>query len=310
MPGPPAPSVPAGRRPRRRRPDRPSSPQAGPCRRRRTEPERCRRASIRRPRGSRPGADTPGPQGSPPGSRMSRCSHRAGTGPRRLRRTARPWRTRPPPRVRVPRRPRSPAWRSPGRAERTTRTPPRGATPEPFRSSTRQPAPLASCAHGQARPPDTTTHPTHKNEDQLNELWRRYPSGKGSVQAPITTQSKALITIRRVGRITSGCGTRKRKAGPAPTSVRGPLLGCSCRSYQVGRSAVGTAGRRIGNYLLILVTWPAPTVRPPSRMANFRPSSMATGWISETVMRVLSPGMTISVPSGRVTTPVTSVVRK
>jgi hypothetical protein len=64
------------------------------------------------------------------------------------------------------------------------------------------------------------------------------------------------------------------------------------------------------NYLMILVTWPAPTVRPPSRMANFRPSSMAIGWISATVMAVLSPGMTISVPSGRVTTPVTSVVRK
>lgn len=65
-----------------------------------------------------------------------------------------------------------------------------------------------------------------------------------------------------------------------------------------------------GTYLLILVTWPAPTVRPPSRMANFRPSSMATGWMSSTFISVLSPGMTISVPSGRVTTPVTSVVRK
>ena len=37
---------------------------------------------------------------------------------------------------------------------------------------------------------------------------------------------------------------------------------------------------------------------------------MATGWISLTDISVLSPGMTISVPSGRVTTPVTSVVRK
>lgn len=64
------------------------------------------------------------------------------------------------------------------------------------------------------------------------------------------------------------------------------------------------------NYFVILVTWPAPTVRPPSRMANFRPSSIATGWMRLTVMSVLSPGMTISVPSGRVTTPVTSVVRK
>ena len=37
---------------------------------------------------------------------------------------------------------------------------------------------------------------------------------------------------------------------------------------------------------------------------------MAIGWMSSTDMSVLSPGMTISVPSGRVTTPVTSVVRK
>ena len=36
-------------------------------------------------------------------------------------------------------------------------------------------------------------------------------------------------------------------------------------------------GGRSCCYLLILVTWPAPTVRPPSRMANFRPSSMAMG---------------------------------
>ena len=37
---------------------------------------------------------------------------------------------------------------------------------------------------------------------------------------------------------------------------------------------------------------------------------MAMGWISSTVMSVVSPGMTISVPSGREMTPVTSVVRK
>ncbi len=75
-----------------------------------------------------------------------------------------------------------------------------------------------------------------------------------------------------------------------------------------GASAAIVAAQ--SSYLTILVTRPAPTVRPPSRMANRRPSSMATGWISFTEMSVLSPGMTISVPSGSVTTPVTSVVRK
>ena len=37
---------------------------------------------------------------------------------------------------------------------------------------------------------------------------------------------------------------------------------------------------------------------------------MAIGWISWTVICVLSPGMTISWPSGSVISPVTSVVRK
>jgi RNA polymerase sigma factor (sigma-70 family) len=73
---------------------------------------------------------------------------------------------------------------------------------------------------------------------------------------------------------------------------------------------VSAALRRASDHLMILVTRPAPTVRPPSRIAKRRPSSMATGWISFTEMSVLSPGMTISVPSGSVTTPVTSVVRK
>ena len=65
-----------------------------------------------------------------------------------------------------------------------------------------------------------------------------------------------------------------------------------------------------GCYFRIFVTVPAPTVRPPSRMAKPRPSSIAIGWIRSTVISVVSPGMTISVPSGSVMTPVTSVVRK
>jgi hypothetical protein len=60
----------------------------------------------------------------------------------------------------------------------------------------------------------------------------------------------------------------------------------------------------------ILVTRPAPTVRPPSRIANRSPSSIAIGWINVTTISVLSPGMHISVPSGNSIEPVTSVVRK
>src|SRR5262245_25788847 len=54
---------------------------------------------------------------------------------------------------------------------------------------------------------------------------------------------------------------------------------------------------------------PAPTVRPPSRIANREPFSMATGVMSSAEMLVLSPGITISTPSGRFNEPVTSVVR-
>ena len=63
-------------------------------------------------------------------------------------------------------------------------------------------------------------------------------------------------------------------------------------------------------YSMIVATRPDPTVRPPSRIANVRPCSIAIGWISSMVISTLSPGMHISVPSGRLITPVTSVVRK
>ena len=63
-------------------------------------------------------------------------------------------------------------------------------------------------------------------------------------------------------------------------------------------------------YSITLTTTPAPTVRPPSRMAKRRPSSIAIGAIRVALILTLSPGMTISIPSGNTHSPVTSVVRK
>ena len=83
-----------------------------------------------------------------------------------------------------------------------------------------------------------------------------------------------------------------------------------------GRAATGpppetpSVSRLRGAYSTISDTTPEPTVRPPSRIAKRRPWSMAIGWISSTSIWTLSPGMTISTPSGRLATPVTSVVRK
>ena len=63
-------------------------------------------------------------------------------------------------------------------------------------------------------------------------------------------------------------------------------------------------------YSMTLATTPAPTVRPPSRMAKRRPSSIAIGAIRVALILMLSPGITISTPSGNTHSPVTSVVRK
>src|SRR6476646_5150440 len=76
---------------------------------------------------------------------------------------------------------------------------------------------------------------------------------------------------------------------------------------QANTNAFSYAGH---DYSIISLTVPAPTVRPPSRMAKRRPLSMAMGVISSTSSCALSPGITISVPAGNCATPVTSVVRK
>ena len=58
-------------------------------------------------------------------------------------------------------------------------------------------------------------------------------------------------------------------------------------------------------YSVILAMTPDPTLRLPSRMANLSFSSIAIGAISSTVNSKLSPGITISVPPGSTTVPVT-----
>ena len=73
---------------------------------------------------------------------------------------------------------------------------------------------------------------------------------------------------------------------------------------------VESVAARLPLYSMIFETTPAPTVRPPSRMAKRSFSSMAIGEISVTSNFRLSPGITISVPEGSATVPVTSVVRK
>src|SRR2546425_6854817 len=56
-------------------------------------------------------------------------------------------------------------------------------------------------------------------------------------------------------------------------------------------------------YSVISVTTPAPTVRPPSRIANRSSFSIATGVISSIAIVTLSPGITISPPPRHPPTP-------
>lgn len=63
-------------------------------------------------------------------------------------------------------------------------------------------------------------------------------------------------------------------------------------------------------YSTISEILPAPIVRLPSRIAKRCVFSIATGAIRVISIVMLSPGITISTPSGNITVPVTSVVRK
>ncbi len=96
-----------------------------------------------------------------------------------------------------------------------------------------------------------------------------------------------------------------------------------CRSFVFGRRIISSLAFLASEghddshciisliaYATISLTTPAPTVRPPSRIAKRNSFSIAIGVINSASIATLSPGITISTPSGNVKTPVTSVVRK
>src|SRR6266481_8374300 len=112
---------------------------------------------------------------------------------------------------------------------------------------------------------------------------------------------------------------------PLPANPEGKIwrqstsreFSCSCsaglRPAVVRASRPRDRCRRDGGatrYVTISAIVPAPTVCPPSRIANRNPFSIATGVINSITRLTLSPGITISVPAGNSAIPVTSVVRK
>ena len=104
-----------------------------------------------------------------------------------------------------------------------------------------------------------------------------------------------------------------RGSNPQPPVLETGALPIELHSYRSGQKlSCQTISSFVlkAFYLMTEATTPAPTVRPPSRIAKRKPSSIAIGAINVTVIAILSPGITISVPSGNTTDPVTSVVRK
>src|SRR6185436_1264662 len=85
------------------------------------------------------------------------------------------------------------------------------------------------------------------------------------------------------------------------------VLSCRVVSFLAVRTL---HGNDVAHQAIISSTVPAPTVLPPSRIANRSPFSNATGVINSITRFTLSPGITISTPSGNSADPVTSVVRK
>ena len=69
----------------------------------------------------------------------------------------------------------------------------------------------------------------------------------------------------------------------ASACICGTACICTTCRYKYPRHPLGAPGISVKDqsvHLMILVTRPEPTVRPPSRIAKPRPSSMAMGWIS------------------------------
>ena len=116
------------------------------------------------------------------------------------------------------------------------------------------------------------------------------------------------ITVYLLRLVGSGTGPKtKAPVRSAVSTIDRAVLSMTSWSYALSLILIFETAT---NYSTISVTTPAPTVRPPSLMAKFKPSSMAIGEISSTFITVLSPGITISTPSSSLISPVTSVVLK
>src|SRR5919106_1547393 len=157
-------------------------------------------------------------------------------------------------------------------------------------------------------------------EIQLHQRVDRLVGGIDDVHQPqmradLELVARGLVDVRRAQQVEALLARRQRHR------TAHHCAGALCRVDDLERRLIDQAvvERFEANsdalalhfpYSRIFATTPAPTVLPPSRMAKRSPCSIAIGVISVTTIFTLSPGITISVPLGSSTLPVTSVVRK
>src|SRR5262245_40267304 len=155
--------------------------------------------------------------------------------------------------------------------------------------------------------------------ERVQRLLRRLEDVEQAlVRANLELLARLLVHVRRAqhGELVD-LGRQRHGAGDAGPGALGGVHDLTGRLIQQPVIVGLQPNSNLGCHLAftsssgrILTTTPAPTVLPPSRIAKRRPSSQAIGVISSISRLTLSPGITISVPSGSVHSPVTSVVRK
>ena len=151
------------------------------------------------------------------------------------------------------------------------------------------------------------------NEHSFRFFMRRVLAAEAAELAEFQPLGRLLLVLRRAVVAPLTVHARQRDDVSHDLNLAGSRLWASgarpvCPASMI-RTMPGARSLESEAYSTISVIVPEPTVRPPSRMANRAPFSSATGVSSSPVMDVLSPGITISTPSGSLSVPVTSVVR-
>ena len=146
------------------------------------------------------------------------------------------------------------------------------------------------------------------------KIWSKIRKNIAAIEASANTMTAPIIVSFLVGHVILkvSCLTSwmNFKGFFITLSQFGRSGGTRTHNLRFWRPALYQLNYAPKRYLIILVTTPAPTVLPPSLIAKFKLSFIAIGVINFTVNFPSSPGITISVPEGNVTSPVTSVVLK